>query len=634
MPVTEKPKLLRPMWWPRALPEVYDYPVLCLDTETTGLKMFDDVPVGLAITGCKADLTPVRSWYLAWGHPSKNNTTLDEVREWAEKELTNPAQPKWFHYARFDLHQLANVRIPLAGPVRCSMVLASLVRGYRYVRGESLELKELAARWCQIPATEQRDLGRWMMQRELVPGRDIAKAPGRVVGAYAVGDTERCAAIARYALQMVEQAELAKAWDIEARLTYPLWLMERRGVRFDYEQCEKWLQQVQRAYTTGVSRLRFRLSAPRFNPSSAQQLGRLWELHGAGEEVHHTQPSDRFPDGQASFTTDLLEHHYSQSRKPELADLAKEVLRIRKINDLATRYLRRYLDQDAVWSRDHFRIHAVINQLPADTPGTDDHFGAVTGRTSMTDPNLQQVMHPEKQEKYGTSVWGIRKLFLPEPGQRWNRRDYSQLEFRWFAHYTGDPDLIGIYQRDPDADFHQIVADIVHLTRKPGKTINFALLYGMGLAKTATRLGMTLDEATKVVDKYNTLFPSAHLLKIHVERTVRRRLSQNSAGWVCTVLGRRRYFREGDSLNPALNAVMQGSAADTIKVAQVLLYERHGLVPLLQVHDELNDSIPEHDVNRVDGIYDDTMIEAGRILGCRVPLLTAGKAAGNWGDAT
>jgi len=66
----------------------------------------------------------------------------------------------------------------------------------------------------------------------------------------------------------------------------------------------------------------------------------------------------------------------------------------------------------------------------------------------------------------------------------------------------------------------------------------------------------------------------------------------------------------------------------------VLLYERHGLVPLLQVHDELNDSIPEHDVNRVDGIYDDTMTEVGRILGCRVPLLTAGKAAGNWGDAT
>jgi DNA polymerase I-like protein with 3'-5' exonuclease and polymerase domains len=248
------------------------------------------------------------------------------------------------------------------------------------------------------------------------------------------------------------------------------------------------------------------------------------------------------------------------------------------------------------------RIHADIHQLRGEIGGT------ITGRLSYSNPNLQQLPN------YTNIGMGIRSIFMPEEGHRWGCFDYSQQEPRLVVHYalatlgtTGVASIADAYH-EGEADFHSMVADIANIPRKQAKTINLGLFYGMGKAKLQAQLGVTEERAKDLLQTYHSAVPFVKQLIYHTMDRAQER------GWIRTVLGRKCRFNmwepatfgmhkpqtfeeaslEHGSRNikraftyKALNKLIQGSAADMTKKAMVNL-KNEGLLPMIQIHDELN----------------------------------------------
>ena len=249
------------------------------------------------------------------------------------------------------------------------------------------------------------------------------------------------------------------------------------------------------------------------------------------------------------------------------------------------------------------RIHAEINQLRS------DDGGAVSGRLSMSNPNLQQL--PARNKEFGPLIRG---LFLPEEGYKWGSFDYSQQEPRMVVHYAasigegyeGSQELVKAYE-SATADFHQTVADLVGIERTQAKTIGLGLMYGMGKNKLAISLGLSKDEATDLIGKYNRKVPFVKMLS---DRCM---VKAQEEGVIRTKKGRKCRFDMWEPMDfgihtpetfenasakygaknikraftyKALNRLIQGSAADQTKQAIISCHEA-GYTPILQVHDEL-----------------------------------------------
>jgi DNA polymerase-1 len=249
-------------------------------------------------------------------------------------------------------------------------------------------------------------------------------------------------------------------------------------------------------------------------------------------------------------------------------------------------------------------IHTTFNQL-----------GARTGRKSSSDPNLQQVPKREKWKNpladgAETVMPGARQYFIPREGMTLLSFDYSQIEYRLFAHYANSARLLDAYRENPDLDMHQWAADVIlekMVPRSSAKNLNFGLLYGMGKGKLIKSLSgedvaLPEDRANKILERYYAEVPELKQLQYDTSDALRRR------GYIKTILGRRR--RAAKNLNPspeergkdrgllpyqALNALCQGSAADLLKdraVASAQEVRRFGGYLLLTIHDELVFEVP------------------------------------------
>ena len=206
-----------------------------------------------------------------------------------------------------------------------------------------------------------------------------------------------------------------------------------------------------------------------------------------------------------------------------------------------------------------------LNQLRSDSLGT------VSGRFSSSDINIQQVFADDHQEGVVAEL-PIRELFLPEQGKRWVSADASQVEFRLFAHCSKDAGLIKAYKENPLTDFHQEVANLTGLKRGLAKNLNFGRLYGMGLEKMvrfmqAAQPELEREAIEEMYKSYDKLFPAAKRLAADASKTAQER------GWVKTYLGRRRRFSAERSSHAALNAIIQGTAADLMKLKLLELYD-------------------------------------------------------------
>jgi DNA polymerase I-like protein with 3'-5' exonuclease and polymerase domains len=318
------------------------------------------------------------------------------------------------------------------------------------------------------------------------------------------------------------------------------------------------------------------------------------------------------------------------------------------------------------------RLHCSFNQLRS------DNYGTVTGRFSSSNPNLQNI--PRRDEEIGPLIRG---LFLPDPGEVWYSDDWSQIEYRLLVHYAvQDPKTkqgalraAAQYRDNPKMSFHKWVQELTGVDYDAAKSINFGLAYGMGKATMAANMGVTEEEAAPIFNVYHAEVPFVRKLGWNVAGAAERR------GYIKTFLGRRRRFElwepsdfeKSRATNPvgfeeareqwthsnfhdkdeeffstkkglgikrawcykALNALLQGSAADIMKVAMVEIWESGVCdvlgAPLLTVHDELNWSVPD----TKEGLQ--AHAEAVKIMndprGLNVPMMTDTGSGANWAEA-
>jgi DNA polymerase-1 len=295
--------------------------------------------------------------------------------------------------------------------------------------------------------------------------------------------------------------------------------------------------------------------------------------------------------------------------------VGKLAVQIRKLHHYAGTFLQSYIfdvaDDDGI-------IHGDFHALKSDS------YGTVSGRfSSGGDLNLQNI--PSRDKELGPKIRG---LFIPFEDRLWAKYDYSQIEYRFLGHYGGGS-IQQQYNENPTVDFHDMVAQLTRIERGPAKNINFGLAYGMGVRLMAERLHLPVAEAQIMLDQYHANLPEVKRL---YEKAMRKAAQR---GWIRTWGGRKRRFEKYGSrygsTHKALNALLQGSAADLIKKAMIRVNEIidwDNMIMHLTVHDELDFSVDPGEtglkmVKEVQHAMQDWPL--------RVPILVDVKIGPDWG---
>ena len=439
---------------------------------------------------------------------------------------------------------------------------------------------------------------------------NIWRAPPSLVGPYAEADALLPVQILAKQRSLLRADGLDSLFEMECDLIPLLLEMRFRGVRIDVDKAQKtaeWLR-AQAAIA--------QQSIEGVDVWSAASLERAFKQ--AGHEVLYTEA------GNPSFTKGWLEsqHH----------DLANKVLDVRLYEKAANPFVESYLLEKVHNGRVHCQFH----------PMRSDDYGAVSGRFSSSDPNLQNI--PSRHKIIGPA---IRSLFIPEEGAIWRRADHSQIEYRFLVHYAvgdGAEALRERYRNDPKTDFHELVQEMtleitgVTLDRTPTKNLNFGLVYGMGVEKVIRSLGVSPDVGRRLYEAYFEALPSVKKTNQSAQRLAARR------GYIKTILGRRRRFdrwedgkygKQRAGTHAALNACLQGGAAETLKKGMVECYKA-GLfaedacgIPHLTVHDELDWS--QQPGERVAKAFDEAQHVLENCVKLKVPLSVKMSTGKNWG---
>ncbi len=386
--------------------------------------------------------------------------------------------------------------------------------------------------------------------------------------------------LAVLALSGLQERRLAAAGldrlvqDLELPLVPVLVDMERVGVCIDATAFAVYLEEVG-AQLAALTRDILALAGEEFNIRSSQQLGRiLFDKLGL-------KPSGKTEGGALSTSVEALE---KLAGKHPVIDKILEYRTLEKLRSTYLEPLPKLADADG-------RVHTSFNQL-----------ATATGRLSSSGPNLQNI--PIR----GPQGNRMRACFIAAPGHLLAGADYSQIELRVLAHFSQDPALVEAFETGVDIHtrtasllLDKAPADVAPDERRNAKTVNFGLIYGMGPQKLARELGVTLNEAKAFIERY---FAKLSKLKAFYETTVNEAMDR---GYVTTLAGRRRLLPELTSRNQnlaaqakrqAINTVIQGSAADIIKMAMLAVHADPNLRDLgarlvLQVHDELLLEAPE-----------------------------------------
>lgn len=529
------------------------------DVETTGLNALTCELVGLALATGGPEAAQCQAYYLPLAHQQGPNLDWAAVRTSLQPIFADPSKEKIAHNAKYDLQVLKGAGLDVAGLPYDTMIADYLV----YSGRQSHALKELAWEHLRYEMTEIKALigsGAKAITMAQVPVDQAAPYAGADVAV-----THELKAFLAPKLAELGQEKLFN--ELERPLVPILLDMERHGIKLD----AAWLAQLSDKLTGMIAASEqqiYALAGETFNINSPRQLGVvLFEKLGL-PVVKKTKTG---PSTDASVLEELSSSH----------DVVREVLEYRQLVKLKNTYV------DALpglVNPSTGRIHTSFNQTIA-----------ATGRLSSQEPNLQNI--PIRSE-LGRE---IRRAFIPsQPGRVILSADYSQIELRILAHVTEDPTFLEAFHQDQD--IHAVTAaeifsvPLVEVTpemRRRAKTTNFGVVYGQtdfGLSKA---LGIPRQEAREFIERFNARYPGIQHYMIRTIAQAKRN------GYVETLSGRRRYIPEINAANRqvrdfgermAINAPIQGSAADIIKLAMVRLapkLQEHPVAMLLQVHDEL-----------------------------------------------
>jgi len=554
------------------------------------------------------------SWkgYFPIRHEGGGNLDEAVVLRWLKKTLSSPKREVIFHNSLYDMGWLRREGVEVQGKILDTIFAAPLVDENRH----SYSLDSLGQTYCGEKKDESL-LQDAALAWGINPKAEMYKLPSKYVGPY--GEQDAALTLRLWEKLKVELREhnSESIFEMECKLIPLLLEMRWRGVRVDETKAEE----IGETLSKEEQKIQVEIKRKYGNEVQLWANASLQKIFDNNNLWYPKSPT-----GLASFQRQWLEGH--EHELPQL------IVRARKLNKARTTFIDKMIMEHSY----NGRIHAEAHPLRSHRGGT------VSGRFSYSNPNLQQV--PARDPEIGRL---IRSLFIPEDGCQWGIFDYSQQEPRLTVHYanqmhlTGAKDAVADYT-EKSADFHQIVADMANIPRKQAKTINLGLSYGMGKQKLIKELGLDDNEAEELFTQYHNKVPFIRGLQDQCARVALDR------GYIRTIAGRRCRFdhwehrfedsvplpleeakeKYGDNLKrsytyKALNRLIQGSAADMTKLAMLGLWEE-GIVPHLQVHDEVDVSIENTDQARKVARIMENCIELA------VPLVVDIELGRSWGE--
>jgi DNA polymerase I-like protein with 3'-5' exonuclease and polymerase domains len=523
----------------------------------------------------------VEGWsaYYPIAHEGGGNMDKKLVLNWLQ-DLFKQDSTFIFHNAMYDICWLRSTGITPPAKIVDTMIAASLVNENRW----SFRLDALAKEYAGI-GKDEAVLQAAAREYGIDAKKDMWKLPSMFVGQYAERDAESTLKLWHRMKVELSDQDLWTIFDMETKLFPCLVDMRFKGVRVDVEKADKIKKQLIDKENKIINKIKD-LTGVSVELWAAASIAKVFDALKL--------PYDRTEKtGAPSFTKNFLSNHPNE--------IAQGISYAREINKAHTTFI------DTIVKHSHNgRIHADINQIRSDDGGT------VTGRFSMSNPNLQQI--PVRHKELGPL---IRSLFIPEENHKWGVFDYSQQEPRILIHYAKLQRLDGINEiaqayESGEADFHSAVAKMAGIERSQAKTINLGLMYGMGKNKLMAELGLMKEAAEKLIAQYHAKAPFIKQLMQAVSRRA------DESGRIRTLGGRVCHFDlwepttfgtgfpkpHAEALKEygpgikragtykALNRLIQGSAADMTKLSIIALSEA-GIVPHIQIHDELDISV-EH----------------------------------------
>ncbi len=527
---------------------------VCFDTETTDIDALDAHIVGLSFA-----YRPREAFYIPLSPRFEEaQAVLNEFRPLFEnKNIRKVAQN-----IKYDLTILANYGLELKGELYDTMLAHYILEpdqrhgmdylAETYLNYETIHIEEL--------------IGKGKKQISM---RDV---PLEQIKEYAAEDADVTLQLKHVLDKEIKRTDQEKLlMEVEMPLVQVLSTMEREGVRLDVEALHDLSGQLQKDLVKTQEEI-FGLAGMEFNVGSPKQLGEI-----LFEKMKIDEKPKKTPTGQYATGEDILLNYESQH------EIVRKILDFRELSKLKSTYV------DALptlISKRTGRVHTTYNQAVA-----------ATGRLSSTNPNLQNI--PIRTER-GRE---IRKAFIPR-GEEFTimSADYSQIELRIMASFSRDEGMTEAFEKGMDIHaataakvFGVTLEEVNSDMRRKAKMVNFGIIYGISAFGLAQRLGIARSEAKDIIDSYFEQFPR---VKAYMDETVQK---ARELEYVETILGRRRYLRDINSRNQtnrgfaernAINAPIQGSAADMIKVAMIDIHrfmktENLKSKMILQVHDEL-----------------------------------------------
>jgi len=571
--------------------------IVSLDTETTSTQAINAELVGLsfAVRESEAFYVPVPA------DRTEAQRVVDIFREVYEDE----GILKVGQNLKYDLEVLHNYGIQLAGPMWDTMIAHYLIQPE--LRHNMDYMAEIYLNYQTIHIDEL--IGpRGRNQRSM---RDLSPTE---VYEYACEDAD-----ITLRLKNKLEAELKRFdceqlfYDIEMPLMPVLAEMEMNGVCLDTAS----LQETSAALTERMNQLErriYELAGEEFNIASPKQVGEI-----LFDKLRILEKAKKTRTGQYVTSEEVLQ----QLRNKH--EIVADILDHRGLKKLIGTYVE--------------ALPRLINPRTGHIHTSFNQTITATGRLSSSDPNLQNIPIRGEDGKE------IRKAFVPEPGQLFFSADYSQIELRVMAHLSGDENMINVFREGKDLHaataaniYKKPIEEVTRDERTKSKRANFGIIYGITVFGLAERLDISRDEAKMLIDGYFQTFPQVH---DYMERS--KEIARHQ-GYVTTLFGRRRYLPDINSGNAtvrgfaernAINAPIQGTAADIIKVAMIRIHRRfrkEGIRSkmILQVHDELNFSVVPEEKERVEAIVLEEMQNA---LPLSVPLVADCGFGKNWLEA-
>ena len=571
--------------------------ILSLDTETTSTSAIDAELVGLsfAVKEFEAFYVPI---------PAEREKALQIVNIF-KPAYEDPKILKVGQNLKYDLEVLRNYNIQLQGPLWDTMIAHYLIQPE--LRHNMDFMAEVYLNYKTIHIDEL--IGpRGKNQRSM---RDLSPT---LVYEYAAEDADVTLRLKNKLEPELKKFECEDLfYQIEMPLMPVLAEMEMNGVCLDTDS----LKETSTILTNRLKDIEHHIyeqAGHSFNIASPKQVGAV-----LFDELKIVEKAKKTKTGQYVTSEEVLQQLKNKH------EIVADILEYRGL----TKLLGTYIDT----------LPQLVNPRTGHIHTSFNQTVTATGRLSSSDPNLQNIPIRGEDGKE------IRKAFVPEPGCLFFSADYSQIELRVMAHLSNDQEMIRVFNEGKDLHaataaniYKKPIEKVTRDERTKSKRANFGIIYGITVFGLAERLSISRDEAKQLIDGYFTTFPEVHDYMEKAKQTARQK------GYVTTLYGRRRYLPDINSQNAtvrgfaernAINAPIQGTAADIIKVAMIRIHNRfkaEGIRSkmILQVHDELNFSVYPEEQGRVEAIVLEEMQNA---IDLKVPLVADSGFGKNWLEA-